>query len=200
MPHDLKSSPKPRSLDSIRTAQGHYREVLRSFLLPITHHVQHIRPPDTCLHPCLLQSKHGMSDCLHVSRESRLTRVPLKSSKAAKEQNRKDALVAQFRQVTGARFGFSPIAPLSFFCLPDLHNSQHDASKFLKKHAYRLDAALDDLYNDPAALAALSGQSSTETNGASSTKKLSELFNKYKGAWIDLDAVRLSHPHVSFPK
>jgi len=79
---------------------------------------------------------------------------------AKKEQARKDGLITQFRQVTGA--------------------SQVDASKFLKKHGYRLDAALDGLYNDPAALAALSSGQPSQSSGANATKKLGDLFDKYK--------------------
>jgi len=80
------------------------------------------------------------------------------SSKAAKEQARKDALVNQFRQVTGV--------------------SQSDAVKYLKKYNYRIDAALDGLFNDPSAVAALTA--AREPIGAQTTKKLGDLFDKYK--------------------
>lgn len=80
------------------------------------------------------------------------------SSKAAKEQARKDSLIAQFRQVTGA--------------------SQADATRLLKKYGYKLDAALDGLYSDPAALASIS--SGNTGNGATSTKKVQEIFDKYR--------------------
>ncbi|KAF8330192.1 defective in Cullin neddylation protein 1 [Cantharellus anzutake] len=80
------------------------------------------------------------------------------SSKARQEQNRKDNLVTQFCQVTGA--------------------GQADAVKYLKKHNYRLEAALDGLYNDPAALAALTGN--TNKDAQSSAKKLGDIFDKYK--------------------
>jgi len=80
------------------------------------------------------------------------------SSKARQEQARKDGLVTQFCEVTGA--------------------SQADAVKYLKKHNYRLDAAVNGLYNDPAALSALTGNN--KITGPSATKKLGELFEKYK--------------------
>jgi len=81
------------------------------------------------------------------------------SSKARQEQARKDGLVTQFCEVTGA--------------------SQADAVKYLKKHNYRLDAAVNGLYNDPAALSAITG-SVNKTTGQSAAKKLGDLFEKYK--------------------
>ncbi|KAF9512840.1 hypothetical protein BS47DRAFT_1330049 [Hydnum rufescens UP504] len=80
------------------------------------------------------------------------------SSKAAKEQARKDALVSQFRQVTGV--------------------SQSEAVRYLKKYNYRIDAALDGLFNDPSAAATLAA--AREPSGAQATKKLGELFDEYK--------------------
>lgn len=81
------------------------------------------------------------------------------SSKARQEQARKDGLVTRFCEVTGA--------------------SQVDAVKYLKKHNYRLDAAVNGLYNDPGALAALTGNVNKNT-GQSAAKKLGDLFDKYK--------------------
>jgi len=111
------------------------------------------------------------------------------SSKASKEQPRKDALIAQFRQITGAksvpfsRWLFlapsSPsLRPTSYSCLIDY--SQIDATKYLKKYGYKLEAALDGLYSDPAAVAAIAA-GSREANGTVSNSKIGEIFDDFKG-------------------
>ena len=63
---------------------------------------------------------------------------------------------------------------------PFLPYSQSDAVKYLKKYNYRIDAALDGLFNDPSAVAALTA--AREPIGAQTTK-LGDLFDKYKGMY-----------------
>ncbi len=74
-----------------------------------------------------------------------------------------------------------------------IFDSQADAVKYLKKHNYRLDAAVNGLYNDPAALSAITG-SVNKTTGQSATKKLGDLFEKYKGALLRTYSVDPSNP------
>lgn len=62
----------------------------------------------------------------------------------------------------------------------DIDCSQNDATKYLKKYGYKLEAALDGLYNDPAAVAAIAA-GSREANGAVSTTKIREVFDDFKG-------------------
>jgi hypothetical protein len=108
------------------------------------------------------------------------------SSKSSKEQTRKDALVAQFRQITGAKsvlfscwlFPARVARPAFYSCV--IHCSQSDATKYLKKYGYKLETALDGLYNDPAALAAIAA-GSRETNGTLSIGKIGEIFTDFKG-------------------
>lgn len=86
-------------------------------------------------------------------------------------------------------------------------SSQNDATRLLKKYNYKLDAALDGLYSDPVALAAISsgnngnGELPALTRlhmyvrcsiqirpGATSTKKVQEIFDQYRGKQL-LNAV-----------
>lgn len=89
------------------------------------------------------------------SHESGLT-----MSSKAKDQARKDGLVAQFRQVTGC--------------------NQADATKLLKKYNWKLEAALDGLYNDPVALASIRTGSNGTGSAGPSDKKITEVFEQYK--------------------
>jgi len=92
------------------------------------------------------------------------------SSKASKEQPRKDALIAQFRQITSA--------------------NQIDATKYLKKYGYKLEAALDGLYSDPAAVAAIAA-GSREANGTVSNSKISEIFDDFKDKESEEDYINI---------
>jgi len=84
-----------------------------------------------------------------------------KSAKSSKSTNKVQE-ERQFSAITGA--------------------STKDAQRFLSKHNYRLDAAIDAYYNDPAAVAAtLQAQSRTsQSSGQGVTTKLNQLFDKYK--------------------
>lgn len=72
----------------------------------------------------------------------------------------------------------APLRPAFCSCVIDC--SQSDATKYLKKYGYKLETALDGLYNDPVALAAIAA-GSRETNGTASTGKIGEIFDNFKG-------------------
>ncbi|KAG8993681.1 Scaffold-type E3 ligase [Tulasnella sp. JGI-2019a] len=69
-------------------------------------------------------------------------------------QAKKDAAIAQFQAVTGA--------------------SHSESTKYLKKHGYRVDVAVDQFFSD-------GGSTGTsQTQGPALETKLNELFNRYK--------------------
>ncbi|KAG8870075.1 Scaffold-type E3 ligase [Tulasnella sp. 331] len=77
-------------------------------------------------------------------------------SQVPSSQAKKDAAIAQFQAVTGA--------------------SHSDSVKFLKKHNYRVDVAVDQFFSSS------NGESVTSQNsqGSSIEKRLNETFDKYK--------------------
>ncbi|KAG8876548.1 Scaffold-type E3 ligase [Tulasnella sp. 332] len=71
-------------------------------------------------------------------------------------QTKKDAAIAQFQAVTGA--------------------SHSDSVKFLKKHNYRVDVAVDQFFSSSHG----EGVASQNSQGSSMEKRLNETFDKYK--------------------
>ena len=59
------------------------------------------------------------------------------------------------------------------------HPSQKEASSILKKHGWRLDAAIDAYYSAPGS--GTPGKSTTDP--ATMEKRIVDLFNKYKGIY-----------------
>lgn len=91
----------------------------------------------------------------------------------------KSPVQSQFLSLGGCSLRpVAPLRPTSYSCLIDY--SQIDATKYLKKYGYKLEAALDGLYSDPAAVAAIAA-GSREANGTVSNSKIGEIFDDFKG-------------------